>query len=253
MTKSSPKIRLFVPDDLSADTAITLSRDQSHYVVRVMRQGVGDLANVFNGRDGEWLARIEDASKSACRLALSERTRPQPAEPDIWLVFAPIKKARLDVLVEKAVELGASRLVPILTERTDVRRVNVDRLSATAMEAAEQCERLSVPNVDSPSGLQTFLSTFPEDRRLFVLDETGEGAPMTQAFSRSPTGSRIVAAILVGPEGGFSPTELDALRDLPFVTLVTLGPRILRAETAAVTALACWQTLVGDGCETRRR
>ena len=253
MTRSSPKVRLFVPNELTADTVITLSRDQSHYVVRVMRQGVGDLAYVFNGHDGEWLMRIEDASKSACRLALGEQTRLQLSEPDIWLAFAPIKKARLDFLIEKAVELGVSRLIPVLTARTDVSRVNVNRLSATAMEAAEQCERLSVPSVEPRTDLQTLLATFPVDHRLFVLDETGQGASIKQVFGGLAAEPGVAAAILVGPEGGFSLTELDDLRDLPFVTFVTLGPRVLRTETAAVTALACWQMLVGDGCETRRR
>lgn len=249
-----PKIRLFVTDGLSTDSAITLSRGQSHYAVRVMRQGVGDHACVFNGRDGEWLARIEDMSKTACRLELVEQMRPQSVEPDIWLAFAPIKKARLDFLIEKAVELGVSRLVPVMTERTDVSRVNVERLSATAMEAAEQCERLSVPGVDAPRNLQNFLITWLAERRLFVLDETGQGAPVTQVFNVSLTDRESTpAAIFVGPEGGFSMEELDALRDLPFVTLVTLGPRILRAETAALAALACWQTLVGDGCEKQLR
>lgn len=247
MKTATPKIRLFVTDALGADTKLTLSRDQSHYVSRVMRQAVGDQACVFNGRDGEWLAQIEDASKTACRLSVSEQTRPQSQEPDIWLAFSPIKKSRLDFLVEKAVELGVSRLLPVITERTDVSRVNVDRLSATAMEAAEQCERLSVPKVDGPLDLRRFLEQWPPDRQLFVMDETGQGTPAAQAFSAT------AAAILVGPEGGFSTVELDALRDLPFVTPVSLGPRVLRAETAALTALACWQALAGDGCEVRRR
>ncbi len=254
MINVTPKIRLFVSNVLCPESTITLSRGQSHYTVRVMRQGAGDHAYVFNGRDGEWLARIEDASKSACRLVLVDQSRPQLPEPDIWLAFAPIKKTRLDFLVEKAVELGVSRLSPVMTERTDVSRVNVERLSVTAMEAAEQCERLSVPDVDTPLDLKTFLSSWPVDRRLCVLDETGQGAPITQVFGVSFADTGVAPdAIFVGPEGGFSTVELDALRDLPFVTLVTLGPRVLRAETAALVALACWQTLMGDGCENRLR
>ena len=186
MMKANSKIRLFVPDDLSAAGNVTLSRDQSHYVTRVMRQGVGDMAVVFNGRDGEWLARIDNASKSSCGLVLKEQIRAQGPEPDVWLVFAPIKKARLDFLVEKAVELGASRLVPVMTERTDVSRVNVGRLSATAMESAEQCERLSVPGMDQPVGLSKLLTDWSPNRRLYVLDETGRGTPVAQAFSAPP-------------------------------------------------------------------
>lgn len=253
MMKISAKIRLYVPDDLLPGGTITLSKDQSHYVIRVMRQGVGDPAFVFNGHEGEWLALIDEASKSACRLTLQEQTRPQPSESKLWLVFAPIKKTRLDFLVEKAVELGASRLIPVLTERTDVGRVNVERLSATAMEAAEQCERLSIPGVDAPVDLKKMLAEWPADCQLFVMDETGLGVPVSQAFAKSSTDSGRPVAIFVGPEGGFSPTELDALRDLPFVTPVSLGPRVLRAETAALAALSCWQAFSGDGCEGRLR
>ena len=253
MMKISAKIRLYVPDDLLSGGTITLSKDQSHYVVRVMRQGAGDRAFVFNGRDGEWLTLIDEASKSACRLILQEQIRPQPSESDIWLMFSPIKKSRLDFLVEKAVELGVSRLIPVLTDRTDVGRVNVERLSATAMEAAEQCERLSIPGVDAPVDLKKMLADWSVDDQLFVMDETGLGVPVSQAFVRSPANSGCPVAIFVGPEGGFSPTELDALRDLPFVTPVTLGPRVLRAETAALAALSCWQAFSGDGCESRLR
>jgi len=253
MTTVSAKIRLYVSGDLLAGGTLTLSRDQSHYMIRVMRQGLGDHALVFNGHDGEWLARIDDPGKTACRLALMKQTRPQSPEPDIWLVFAPIKKTRLDFLVEKSVELGVSRLVPVVTDHTDVGRVNVERLSATAMEAAEQCERLSVPAIDSPRDLKKAMADWPSGRQLFVMDETGRGEPAVKAFSRSGENSARPAAILVGPEGGFSAGELDALRDLPFVTSATLGPRVLRAETAALMALSCWQALSGDGCETRLR
>lgn len=254
MINTKPKIRLYVPDILAGNGTVTLSKDQSHYVIRVMRQGVGDHAALFNGRDGEWEARIEDDSKSACRLSLLDRIRFQPQEPDIWLVFAPIKKSRLDFLVEKAVELGVSRLIPVLTDHTDVSRVNVERLSSTAMEAAEQCERLSVPVVEKPISLNKLLADWDADRLLFMMDETGNGQSVTEAFDRQRLVTHDgVGAILVGPEGGFSRVELDALRDLPFVTPVTLGPRVLRAETAALSALVCWQVLTGDACESRPR
>ena len=184
-----------------------------------------------------------------------EQSRAQVAEPDIWVVFAPIKKTRLDFLVEKATELGASRLIPILTERTDVKRVNVDRLSATAMEAAEQSERLSVPIITQPVSLHDLIEGWPENRRLFIMDETGRGEPAASAFisHRETSESNTLAAIMVGPEGGFSGSELDAVRNLPFVTRVTLGVRVLRAETAVAAALSNWQMLAGDGCVVRNR
>ncbi len=254
MSDSKPKIRLYVPDGLSEGGRVTLPKDQSHYVIRVMRQDVGGQVLLFNGRDGEWASQIEDASKTTCRLSILEQTRVQAEEPDIWLVFAPIKKSRLDFMVEKAVELGVTRLVPVVTEYTDVTRVNVERLSATAKEAAEQCERLSIPDVDEPVSLNKLLDDWNTNRLLYVMDETGGGKVMPEAFgNRSLSSGDGGNAIMIGPEGGFSPRELDVLHDLPFVTPVTLGPRVLRAETAALAALSCWQMLAGDSCEGRLR
>lgn len=255
METALAKVRLFVSTDLSLGGNVTLSRDQSHYVTRVMRQGMGDKALLFNGIDGEWLAVINDASKVSCKLELVEQRRDQGVEPDIWVVFAPIKKTRLDFLVEKATELGASRLMPVLTRRTDVSRVNTDRLLATATESAEQCERLIVPQVAEPVDFRKLIKDWPQDRQLYLMDETGQGQPATRAFANGKEANTTPprAAIMVGPEGGFSPEELDALRNLPFVTPVTLGARILRAETAVVAALSNWQLLSGDGCATRDR
>lgn len=244
MSTKKPKARLFVDDDLGTGQTLSLSRAQSHYLVRVMRLGVGDAVVAFNGRDGEWDTAITYAGRNEVTLTCDIQTRPQQPEPDIWLIFAPLKKARLDFVVEKATELGAARLLPVFTERTAVTRVNVERLSAQVIEAAEQCERLNIPEVADPTTLEDLLAGWPGERRLLVLDETGGGQPIATVLRNA--GGSPSYGILIGPEGGFAPSELDALRNLPFVTTVAAGPRILRAETAAVAALACWQALAGD-------
>jgi 16S rRNA (uracil1498-N3)-methyltransferase len=168
-------------------------------------------------------------------------SRPQDVGPDLWLAFAPVKRA--DFLAEKASELGVAALLPVMTDHTDVRRVNVERLQAHAIEAAEQCSRLSVPPIRAPESFEKFLTNWPSERQLYFLDESGGGAPIAEALrgiGPKPCG------FLTGPEGGFTQSELDALRQLPFATAVGLGPRLLRAETAAIAALACWQALAGD-------
>lgn len=252
MTDARPKIRLFVDSALDRGGTVSLSRDQAHYVSRVMRQGIGAPALLFNGFDGEWRARIASMSKVQCQLTIETQTRPQTQEPDIWLVFVPIKKSRMDFLIEKATELGVSHLLPVFTQNTDVSRVNVDRLQATSRESAEQCERLSVPIVEIAVDLENLIQNWAPQRRLYFMDETGAGKPAIPAFSDGPDNGDS-AAILVGPEGGFTRSELDLLRNLAFSTSVALGPRILRSETAALTALANWQIFRGDGCAIRMR
>jgi len=209
-----------------------------------MRRGVGDAISLFNGRDGEWAARIDAIGRGWCSAALVKQSRPQAPEPDLWLVFAPIKRARVDFLAEKATELGVSGLWPMFTRRTVVTRVNADRLRANAIEAAEQSERLSVPEVFEPVTLPEIRARWPGERRVILCDETGKGAPIAAALAEMPADSPY--AVVTGPEGGFAEGELDALGDLPFVTRVTLGPRVLRADTAALAALACFQAQVGD-------
>ncbi len=252
MSDMRPKTRLFVENTLSAGCVVDLSRDQAHYVSRVMRQNVGAATLLFNGRDGEWLAHISEIAKARCQLIVGTQTRRQVAEPDIWLAFAPVKKSRMDFLVEKATELGVSRLLPVFTRNSAVTRVNVDRLQATARESAEQCERLSIPTVDEAVTLEDLIVAWETSRNLYVMDETGRGQSVVQAFSEISE-TRDGAGLLVGPEGGFSNSELDDLRELDFVTSVLLGPRVLRAETAALTALASWQIFCGDGCAKRAR
>lgn len=247
--------RLYVAPDLSEGADILIDGDQAHYLTRVLRLGVGDPVRLFNGRDGEFEASVAAVTKSTARLALVKRLREQAGTPDLWLLFAPLKKARTDFVVEKAVELGAAKIVPVITERTDADTVRVDRLARLAVEAAEQTERLDVPPVREAVKLPALLAGWDPGRVLIYADEAGDegGKPWGgEAGKAGPIADVLrdlgdgAAAILIGPEGGFSPAERKRLREHPFVRPVGLGPRILRAETAAVAALALWQALRGD-------
>ncbi|GGF16261.1 ribosomal RNA small subunit methyltransferase E [Aliidongia dinghuensis] len=237
--------RLYVTPPLGAGLAVPLDADQAHYLRAVLRLGPGDGLSLFNGRDGEWRGRIVELGKNRGLVALEVQTRAQTAERDLWLAFAPVKRARIDYIAEKATELGVTRLLPVMTRRTNMARVNVERLQANAREAAEQTERLTVPAVEALQPLDRFLDGFPVGRRLMVCDETGRAPSIARALA---DGAPRAApwALLIGPEGGFAPEELDALRKLPFVTAVGLGPRVLRADTAALAALAVFQALAGD-------
>jgi len=240
-------IRLYTEAALADGASVTLDADRAHYLRNVLRLEACAAVALFNGRDGEWAGRIDTLGKRGAEIVLERQTRPQAPEPDLWLVFAPIKKARIDFIAEKATELGVSALVPVFTQHTAMTRVNVERLRANAMEAAEQTERLSVPEVREPVTLDALLKEWPIERRLLLADEAGGGAPIAQALSGlDENAKRSPWAILIGPEGGFDRAELDQLRKLPFVISVGLGPRILRADTAALAALACWQALLGD-------
>ncbi len=247
MTGKKALARLYVPDDLAEGATIGLAAGQVHYLRAVMRATPGGIVELFNGRDGAWAAAIDKLTKNACWVSVGEQMRQPAPEPDLWLLFAPVKGARIDWVAQRATELGVSRLLPVLTERTQMRRVNESRLLANAIEAAEQCERLSVPDVAETARLKTVLAAWPEDRRLLVADETGGGAPIAKDLAENGC----PGAVLVGPEGGFSADELDLLRQLPFVTLVGLGPRVLRADTAAIALLAVCQALCGDWGQPR--
>lgn len=233
-------IRLFVPDALSAGARLTLAPDQAHYLVNVMRRGVAERLLVFNGRDGEWSAIVVDTAKKRCAIALEAQTRPQTLGPDLDLVIALVKRARLETIVEKATELGARRIRLVVTRHTNADHTNLGRLQAIAVEAAEQTGRLDVPDVVAPDKLERLLDGWDAGRALVFCDEAGDAAPLVQAAAPGP------AAVLIGPEGGFAPEERDRLRALPFVTPVGLGPRILRADTAAIAALTLWQAAAGD-------
>jgi 16S rRNA (uracil1498-N3)-methyltransferase len=246
---SPPKARLYLTYDLTAGAAIILAEPQAHYLKNVLRLESGSMVALFNGRDGEWAAQIERFAKRTVTVTLTKQRRPQEAEPDLWLLFAPLKRVRIDFLVEKATELGVSHLSPVVTRRTVAERVNLERLRAHAIEAAEQTERLSVPILAEPAPLDQIIARWPAGRRLLLCDESGAAPPIAAALQQSRGEAW---AVLVGPEGGFAETELDALRKLAFVSPVGLGPRVLRADTAALAALAVLQALAGDWRTPRR-
>jgi len=240
----SRTVRLFVHEPLDEGEEIEAGPAQAHYLRNVMRLGPGDSVALFNGRDGEWLATVAPSGRRGCRLAVARKLREQYSEPDLWLLFAPVKRARIDFVAQKATELGVSALRPVFTRHTDVTRVNVERLRANAVEAAEQCERLTIPSVEPPAALDDALASWPADRPILLCDESLGGVPIREALEEIAPGS--AGAVLTGPEGGFAEEERQWLAGLPMVRPVHVGPRILRTETAAVAALACWQALVGD-------
>lgn len=247
--------RLFIEAALQPGAVIRLPTQQSHYVLHVMRLGLGGRVRLFNGADGEFNASLQSAGKNMAQLEVLERTREQAAVPDVWLLFAPLKKAVTDFVIEKATELGAAELRPVLTERTLGREVRDERLQRIAIEAAEQTERLDVPPVREAVRLARAFDDWDPRRLVFHADESGDdgqkpwggqagrAGDMLSVVRAQPPGP---AAILIGPEGGFSPMERAWLKSLPFVRPVGLGPRILRAETAAISALTIWQAAAGD-------
>lgn len=237
------KVRLYVESALGVDARVVPSDAQTHYLLHVMRAKQSDRVSLFNGRDGEWLATIAEVKKKSCVLVCEKRTRAQSGVPDVWLCFAPIKKTPADYVVQKATELGVSALIPVFTRRTVVTRVNGERMAANAIEAAEQSDRLTVPDIREPVTLEKLLKDWPRERRIIFCDEGGDAQPIAKALA---TVTNLPCAILTGPEGGFDPAERDLVRAHPFVIPVTLGPRILRADTAALAALAILQALAGD-------
>ncbi|UYN99523.1 MAG: 16S rRNA (uracil(1498)-N(3))-methyltransferase [Devosia sp.] len=238
--------RLFVEPDLGSGTRLTLGKDQSLYLAAVLRKAVGDAVVLFNGRDGAWLCRLTSDSKKSVDLEVVEQIAAQTPASDLWYGFAPLKSERLDYVVQKAVEMGAGVIQPVMTQFTQVHRLKTERLAANAMEAAEQCEVLSVPEIAPEITLDRLLSDWDAahgDRKLILADE-GEASSSPISALEPLRGARI--GLLVGPEGGFSDTEREKLRALPFVVPISLGPRILRADTAAVAALAVIQSIIGD-------
>ena len=237
------KVRLYVDQPLGAGQAVAVGPEQANYLFAVMRMAVGDAVLLFNGRDGEWLARVQDAGKRRGALVCQAQTRPLLPPPDLWLLFSPVRKERTHFIVEKAVELGVARLLPVTTRYTNSERWRQDKHLAHAIEAAEQCGATSVPEVGDVQPLDRVLTGWPEGRVLIWADEALAGRSAALTGSVAPG---MPSAILVGPEGGFSDDEKARLRGLPFVRPVSLGPRILRAETAAIAALVLWQTAAGD-------
>ncbi|MDZ4113957.1 MAG: 16S rRNA (uracil(1498)-N(3))-methyltransferase [Brevundimonas sp.] len=235
-------IRLYIPQPLSTGAALAPTLDQSRYLTQVMRLKAGDELRVFNGRDGEWRCSVAEVLKRGCLLKAEERVRDQILPPDVELILAVVKKSPLEFAVEKATELGVRRIRLVRTARTQPQTIRLDRLDTIAVESAEQTGRMDVPEIVASEPLDALLDGWDPERRLMFCDETG-GPP---ALTALPKAGGQAWGILIGPEGGFSPDERDRLRALPFATAVSLGPRVLRADTAAVTALALWQATLGD-------
>ena len=231
--------RLYVETRLGAGARIALDAGQANYLGNVMRLKEGSQLLVFDGSSGEWLGEIAESEKRRMTLSVLEPTRPQECVPDLWLAFAPVKKGRVDWLVEKAVELGVARLLPVVTQRTIVDRLNLDRMRSHIVEAAEQCGRTALADIDEVTKLETFLKLRDPSRTLYFADESG-GQPAPHAFEPGP------ALILTGPEGGFTADEAAAIRSAPNAEPISLGPRILRAETAALASVSAWMAAVGD-------
>lgn len=231
--------RLFVTTPLAQGAIVPVEGGQAHYLGSVMRLKAGDPVRLFDDATGEWLAEVADVRKRDLTLIVTAQLSPRETVPDLWLLTAPIKKGRIDWLVEKACELGVARIVPVITQRTIVDRLNLDRLRAHMIEAAEQCGRTALPELIEPRPLREILREWPADRMLIHADEEG-GAPLANVATPGP------AAVLIGPEGGFTPEERDLIRTIPAARGVSLGPRILRADTAAAAAVAVWMASAGD-------
>jgi 16S rRNA (uracil1498-N3)-methyltransferase len=237
--------RLYVDAPLTAGGALPLGESQSHFLTSVLRAKVGNGVHLFNGRDGEWRALVQDIAKRAVTLKIEAQTRRQEGVPDLWLLLAPVKKTPLDYIVQKATELGVARIQPVITRRTIVERVNLDRMRANAIEAAEQSGRLTVPEIAEPCDLAKLIPAWNIERKLMFCDEVRDAPPAVDALAKM---QRAPApwSILTGPEGGFDPAEREMLRRLSFVVPVSLGPRVMRADTAALAAITIWQSTLGD-------
>lgn len=241
--------RIYVDVPLSDGATIALEAAQTNYLINVLRARAGDAVLVFNGHDGEWQALLEEAGKRRRTLAVKARVRPQPVGPNLHYLFAPLKHARLDYMVQKAVEMGASRLQPVLTRHVQVARINLDRMRSNAIEAAQQCGILTLPQIDAPLPLDRVIAVREPGRLLVFCDEDAPVQDPIAALAKARPTQAMEAppvAVLIGPEGGFAPDERAALARLPNVVRLALGPRILRADTAAVAALALMQAVLGD-------
>lgn len=236
--------RLFIDQPFAAGAALVLERDQANYLLNVLRLKAGDGIRVFNGRDGEWHAHVAPEGRKSASLTLTERVKPQPPAPVLRYLFAPLKHARLDYMAQKAVEMGAGVLQPVITRRTQVSRLNIERLRANAVEAAEQCGILCLPHIEAEKPLEAALAALPADELLIFCDEDMAQASPVAALSAQRAGGPV--AVLIGPEGGFDEAERRLVRARPNTVAISLGPRILRADTAAVAALALVQAVLGD-------
>lgn len=240
---AAPSIRLYVQDTLSHDRSLACSQAQSNYLLNVMRLGNGDHVLVFDGISGEWLARILMSGRNACELHVLEQTRKQTSGPDLYYLFAPLKRARLDYMVQKATEMGVAKMQPVITHRTEAKRVKLERMEANAIEAAEQCGILWIPKILQPLTLEKLLERWDPERRVIYCDEAAAAAWPLDVLRGLQSGP---LAVLVGPEGGFDEAEREKLSRTPFVTPISLGPRVMRADTAAIAALALVNSVLGD-------
>lgn len=235
------KTRLYIKQSSGLAELVTPSEEQVHYLNNVLRICDGDKVAVFDGENGEYIFEINKTGKKNIILKKIRKSRDFYLPPDLWLLFAPVKKDKTDFIIQKACELGVRRIIPTITERTICERIKIERYQAQAIEACEQCRRVDVPDIHAPISLNDIINDW-DGRKLFFMDETGNGNNINKSFSASPSG----VAILVGPEGGFSAQELTKLRSLDFAQGVSMGGRIMRAETAVTAALACWQAICGD-------
>lgn len=235
--------RLFIDRRLDTGTVLEAGPAHTNYLLNVLRLGQGDEVLLFDGATGEWRAVITEAGKRLCRVEVLDRTRDQEPGPDVHYLFAPVKRARLDFMVEKATEMGVAAIRPVMTRRTIAARVKLERMRANAIEAAEQCGVLRVPEICEPEKLETLLRDWPCERRIVYCDEAAGVASPVETLAACAPGP---LAVLIGPEGGFEPQERETLRALPFVTSISLGPRVIRADTAAVAALALVNAILGD-------
>lgn len=235
-------IRLFIEDNIALNNTLTIEEKQAHYLINVMKQRVGNVIQLFNNKDGEFDAEIINVSKKNVEVLITKKTKDYSVSPDIWLLFAPLKKDQTDFVIQKATELGVRKIIPTITSRTNSEKVRIERFISQSIEAAEQCRRVDLPEISPAISLEKILQSWDKERTLYFMDETGKGINIIKAFStKSPK-----SAILVGPEGGFDKKELEILEKLDYTQGVTMGNRILRAETAVVAAISCWQAISGD-------
>lgn len=235
--------RLYISEELNLGKSITLNENQTHYLKNVVKYALNDILSCFDNKNGEFLCQISAINKKNIVLTVIKKTKDFTGSPDIWLLFAPLKKDKTDFVIEKATELGCRAILPVITKHTITANIKIERYIAQSIEAAEQCRRTDLPQVIPPASLEDTLKNWEKDRILYFMDETLESQNFLDLLTQNKSKK---AAVLIGPEGGFSPEELTYLRKLPFAKGATLGPRILRAETAATAALACWQMIAGD-------
>lgn len=243
MSYRNTKIRLFIQEPISKDSTIYLEKEHAHYLFQVMRCRAGDMISIFNGKDGQWDAKISDITKKQSIVVAVEQTKAQQVESDITLCFALVKNTPISNILQKATELGVTSLQPVITERTNVSKLNIERSERIVIEAAEQCERLTIPKIKPVVTLSELLTNWDSKCKLILCDESGNANPIMDELPKIKPSQ---VAILTGPEGGFIESEFAILREKTYITPVTMGPRILRADTAAIAALTCYQAVLGD-------